>query len=77
MVGMVELEEVKALAFLEERQQQNNLCCPVVLLGRGCHCSSIHFHCHQQHSSQERPMKIQPHGWDHHHALMLTLIVKL
>jgi len=58
MVVMMELEGVKALAFLEERQQQSDLHCPGVLLRRGSHCLSVHFHCRQQHSSQERPTKI-------------------
>ena len=44
--------------FLEERQQQSDLHCPGVLLRRGSHCLSVHFHCRQQHSSQERPTKI-------------------
>jgi len=42
----------------QERQQQSDLHCPCILLGRDRHCSSAHFHCHQQHSSQERPMKV-------------------
>jgi len=33
---MVELKEVKALAFLKERLQQSHLCCPGILLGLGC-----------------------------------------
>ena len=37
MLGLVELEEVKALEFLEEGQQQNDLCCPHVLHGRALH----------------------------------------
>jgi len=44
MLGTVELEEVKALEFLEEGQQQNDLCCPHVLHGRGCHYSSALFY---------------------------------
>jgi len=48
--------EVKAFAFLEERQQQAICIVQVYLLGH--HCSSAHFHCRQQHSSLERLMKI-------------------
>ena len=48
----------KDLPFLKERQQQSDLHCPGALLGLGHHCSSSHFNCHRQHSSQDRPTKI-------------------
>jgi len=42
---MVELEEVKTLVFFEGRQQQSDVHCPGILLGRDCHGSSAYFHC--------------------------------
>ena len=48
----------KAPTFLKERQQHSHLRCPGVLLRLVPPCLSIHFDRCQQHSSQERPMKV-------------------
>jgi len=56
----------KALAFIKEQQQQSDLRCPGIILGLGLRA---HFHCCQQHSSQERPRKFRLHHCDHCRAL--------
>ena len=61
----------------QKRQQQSNLCCPGVLLGRDHHTTLLKHSLPLSLAAQQHNSQVWPHCCDHCCALTLTLVAKL